>query len=127
MCYNVQTSDIPVGWQPECVLLEGMFLINTKPLGMHKCLADYANFLLARHVATQFSRGAVEVHIIFDNPGRLPAMIQYLIMLSLIFLLLYQSCCQLTGLDWRWEVPYGESHDNRVINDVIATHQLRFH
>ena len=68
---DIFTSDIPVGWQPECVLLEGMFLINTKPLGMHKCLADYANFLLARHVATQFSRGAVEVHIIFDNPGRL--------------------------------------------------------
>ena len=71
MCYTVQTSDIPVGWQPECVLLEGMFLINSKALGMHKCLADYANFLLARHVATQFSRGAIEVHIIFDNPGRL--------------------------------------------------------
>ena len=48
-----------------------MFLINTKPLGIHKSLADNANFLLARHVVTQFKRGAIEVHIIFDNPGRL--------------------------------------------------------
>ena len=53
-------------------------------------------------------------------------MIQYLIMLSLIFLLLYQSCCQLTGLDWRWEVPYGESHDNRVINDVHSDSPASF-
>ena len=65
------TSDIPHGWQPKCVLLEGMFLINTKPLGTHKTLSDYAKFLMARHITSQFKRGAMEVHIIFDNPGRL--------------------------------------------------------
>ena len=65
------TSDIPHGWQPKCVLLEGMFLINTKPLGTHKTLSDYAKFLMARHITSQFKRGAMEVRIIFDNPGRL--------------------------------------------------------
>lgn len=65
------TSELPSGWQPQCVILEGMFLINTKPLGSHRTLEDYANFLLRRHVVSQFGRGATEVHTIFDNPGRL--------------------------------------------------------
>ena len=47
------------------------FWSTPKPLGTHKSLADYANLLLARHAITQFKRGAIEVHIIFDNPGRL--------------------------------------------------------
>ena len=32
-----------LAWTPQCCLLEGMFMINTKPLGAHKTLADYAN------------------------------------------------------------------------------------
>ncbi len=67
----VFTTELPSGWRPQCILVEGMFLINTKPLGSHKTLADYANFLLRRHAVSQFSKGAEEVHIIFDNPGRL--------------------------------------------------------
>ena len=58
-------------WQPQCSLLEGMFLINTAPLGSHRTLADYARFLMRRYVITEFNRGSSEVHIIFDTPGRL--------------------------------------------------------
>ncbi len=65
------STEIPSGWRPKCVLIEGMFLINTTPLGSHKTLANYANFLLRRHAISQFHRGSEEVHIIFDTPGRL--------------------------------------------------------
>ncbi len=67
----VFATEIPSGWRPQCVLIEGMFLINTTPLGSHKMLAHYANFLLRRHAISQFNRGSDEVHIIFDTPGRL--------------------------------------------------------
>ena len=59
-------------WMPQCSVLEGMFLINTVPLGTHKTLADYARFLMTRYIMTQFNKGSHEVHVIFDNPGRLP-------------------------------------------------------
>ena len=58
-------------WRPECCMVEGMFIINTTPLGSHKLMSDYAKFLITRFVMTQFKRGCHEVHIIFDNPGRL--------------------------------------------------------
>ena len=63
------TTDLP--WTPECSLIEGMFIINTTPLGHHKNLGDYASFLLKRFILTQFRRGCQEVHVVFDNPGRL--------------------------------------------------------
>ncbi len=66
---RVLVNSLP--WRPECSVLEGMFLINTTPLGSHKTLADYARFLITRFVVTQFSKGSDEVHVIFDNPGRL--------------------------------------------------------
>ena len=55
---------------PKCTLIEGMFLINTNPLGFHTHLEDYTKFLLSRFVLTQFSRGSTQVHVIFDNPER---------------------------------------------------------
>ena len=48
-----------------------MFLINTTPLGSHKTISDYAQFLLRRYIIPQFTRGCNEVHVIFDNPGQL--------------------------------------------------------
>ena len=63
------TTDLP--WTPECSLIEGMFIINTTPLGHHKSLGNYASFLLKRFILTQFRRGCQEVHVVFDNPGRL--------------------------------------------------------
>ena len=43
-------------------------MINTTPLGSHKVMAEYAKFLFTRFV---IKKGCDEVHIIFDNPGRL--------------------------------------------------------
>ena len=48
-----------------------MFVINTAPLHSHTTMADYARFLLRRFIVSQFTKGGKEVHVIFDNPGRL--------------------------------------------------------
>ena len=47
-------------------------MINTSPLSKHNTMKDYAQFLLRRFVTSHFSNGSKEVHIVFDNPGRLP-------------------------------------------------------
>lgn len=64
-------SEYPHGWQPQCILSEGMFMINTSPLGSHTTYGDYAMFLIQRHITSHFSRDCVEVDLIFDNPGQL--------------------------------------------------------
>ena len=58
-------------WRPECCMLEGIFLINTTPLGSQKTMLDYAKFLFTRFIEVQFKRGCKEVHVIFDNPGKI--------------------------------------------------------
>ena len=50
------------GWRPNTTIMEGIFLINTLPLGIHKTFADYAEFLMQRYTMAQFSRGSIEVH-----------------------------------------------------------------
>ena len=47
-------------------------MINTTPLGSHRIMSEYAKFLFTRFVMSQFRRGCTEVHVLFDNPGRLP-------------------------------------------------------
>ena len=65
---TVFTSELQCN--PQCTIIEGMFHINTKPLGCHSYLEEYTNFLLTRCILTQFYRGSTEVHVIFDNPER---------------------------------------------------------
>ena len=65
-------NSLPQGWIPETCMLEGMFMLNTSPLGSHRTFTDYAEFLIKRFIIPQFTRGSQEVHVLFDNPGRLP-------------------------------------------------------
>ena len=60
--------DFPPGWQLQCCLIDGMFLINTIPLGSHRTFGDYGQFLMQRHIIPHFLKGSTEVHLIFDNP-----------------------------------------------------------
>ena len=39
---------------PESVILEGMFMINTKPLRNHKVISDYGTFLMRRFILPYF-------------------------------------------------------------------------
>lgn len=66
------SSTLPSGWTPDVVLLEGMFLIQTSPLSTHHSMKEYSSFLLKRFALPHFVRGSMEVHILFDNPGRQP-------------------------------------------------------
>ena len=49
--------------KPGCVLMEGMFLINTIPLNSHKNLSDYTRFLMSRFIICEFKTGVREVHL----------------------------------------------------------------
>ena len=62
-------SEIPSQFSNICVILEGMFLINTAPLSIHKTFGEYALFLYKRWVVkSHTSYSAIEIHIIFDHP-----------------------------------------------------------
>ena len=64
-------NNTPPGWTPQCTIIEGMFIINTSPLGTHRTYGEYAHFLFRRFVMTHMNRGSREVHVLFDNPERL--------------------------------------------------------
>ena len=51
-------SDFPSSWQTQCCIMEGMFLINTSPIGSQTTYADYASFLMQRHITPTFLEGA---------------------------------------------------------------------
>lgn len=67
---HVVTSQLPSGWIPEVVVLEGMFLINTSPLSTHPSMMEYSFFLFRRFVRPHFLAGSAEVHPVFDTPGK---------------------------------------------------------
>ena len=53
---------------PECVIMDAMLLLNTKPLRSMKTFSDYANFLFDRYVMPYYKMGVAEIHLIFDSP-----------------------------------------------------------
>ena len=61
-------QSFPANWTPNSVILEGMFLIHTKPC--HKTMADYGKFLMNRFITPHFKKGCTEVHLLFDDPGQ---------------------------------------------------------
>ncbi|KAJ8048225.1 hypothetical protein HOLleu_00456 [Holothuria leucospilota] len=64
------TKALPAGWKPECVILEGMFLINSSPMRSAQVFRDYTYHLLSNFILPRFALGACEVHVVFDHPGR---------------------------------------------------------
>ena len=60
-------------WVPDSVIIEGMFIINTKPLTSHKTMAIklWGIFDPEVHLTSFFWRGSTQVHVLFDNPGQL--------------------------------------------------------
>ena len=62
VCPPVFSSQIM--YTPEVVILDAMFLINTKPT---KTVSEYAKLLYSRFVLEHFNCGVSEVHIVFDT------------------------------------------------------------
>ena len=65
-------NGLPQGWKPECSILEGMFIINTIPLGTHRTLADYAQFLIRGFILPQFSKGSRLFLTVWEGCNRPP-------------------------------------------------------
>ena len=62
-------QELPAGWIPDTVILEGMFLIQTSPILTMSCMQDYVKLLLSRFVRPHFIAGVKSVHVVFDVPG----------------------------------------------------------
>jgi len=62
-------QELPAGWIPDIVILEGMFLIQTSPISTMSCMQDYVKLLLSRFVRPHFIAGVKSVHVVFDVPG----------------------------------------------------------
>ena len=59
-------------WVPHSVIIDAMFIIHSTPPLHNKCVVDYAHFIMNRYINTHFERGVMEVHVVFDDPGRHP-------------------------------------------------------
>ena len=52
-------------------IIDGMFIINTIPLAVHKTFSDYICFLFDKWVSRpQKQFQATEIHLVFDDPNR---------------------------------------------------------
>lgn len=68
---DVVMDKFPLGWRPDCVVLEGMFMVNTTPLRIHTNMREYVRFLLIRYAGWYLKAGVQQIHVVFDNPDRL--------------------------------------------------------
>ena len=64
--------DVPPQWIPDCVILEGMFMVQTPAIPTMSNMQDYVKLLLDKYVRIHLAAGAKQVHIVFDNPDGLP-------------------------------------------------------
>ena len=76
-CYNSQhlpilINTLPQGWNPQAVIIDGMFLINCKPLRHTSTVAEYATLLFNHFISPHYQAGATEVHLVCDTPSKQP-------------------------------------------------------
>lgn len=57
-------------WVPELAIIDAMFMVNVNPLRQHRTVEQYAYFLLRQFAGPHFHTGTIEVHLVFDHPGR---------------------------------------------------------
>ena len=67
---SVVVNNLPTGWTPDTVIIDGMFLINTSPLRSTTTISHYATLLFNRFITPYYLAGAKEVHLIFDTERR---------------------------------------------------------
>ena len=64
----VFTSYLPLS--PQVVIIDAMFIINTRPLRQTKTILHYTKLLCNQSVLSHYKAYVDEVHLIFDKPGR---------------------------------------------------------
>jgi len=69
-----QSADAPIlvshlPFVPHTVIVDAMFLLNTRPLRQTKTFSEYAIFLFNQFILQHFKAGTSEVHLIFDKPN----------------------------------------------------------
>ena len=69
---GIVCKTFPQQWFPEVYIAEGMFMINSTPLRIHKYLQEYAQFLFQHFFLKYIKAGIKEIHVLFDDEGRLP-------------------------------------------------------
>lgn len=70
---GVILNTLPLGWVPDMVVMDGMFLINCKPLRNTTTISDYAMLLFNRFFAPYFQTNSTkEIHLVFDAPNQQP-------------------------------------------------------
>ena len=66
---QVFVNTLPTTWVAECVIVEGMFMVNRTPIGSHRTFADYASFLCKRFLIPHFGKGARKYTFCLITPG----------------------------------------------------------
>ena len=56
-------------WQPDVVILEGMFMINTTSICLQTKMIEYVQYLIQRYIGWYLKVGVKEIHVVFDCPG----------------------------------------------------------
>ena len=65
----VMLSTLDPAWNPETVIIDAMFLLNTSPLRSTKTIAEYCSLLFNRYAFIHYKTGTKCVHFIFDMPN----------------------------------------------------------
>ena len=70
--YNplVFSNSISNKFCPKAVVIDAMFLINTKPLRNTKIISQDTKLLFSRFINEHFSCGIIEIHVVLDKPFR---------------------------------------------------------
>ena len=55
---------------PQAVIIDAMFMLNTKPLRRTNTIAEYSKLLFHQYILHHFKTGICEVHLVFDSPCR---------------------------------------------------------
>ena len=67
---KVVNDTLPQNWVPHAVIIDGMFLLYAPPPPGTTTVSEFSRILSEWYIAPYFEAGALEVHLLFDDPDR---------------------------------------------------------